>query len=135
MQAFPFGDIVFKMDDKKPFFHLNYGRLSLMLGILGLCSCFFIFPSGIFIGFFFGFCGITSAVLAKKSRSFLRGSSVGLVTGILSLGISLLFFASLLSFYTMLGDPQAGPQFTKIMLRMLKDYQIPMEQFVKMMQF
>lgn len=123
------------MNEKKPFLNLNFGRLSLWLGILGIFSSFFIFPGGIFLGFFFGMCGITCAVLAKKSRMFLPGSSAGLVAGGISLGLSLVFFTSLLSFYTMLNDPTAGPQFTKIMLRMLKEYHIPMEQFVKMMQF
>lgn len=121
------------MDMNAPRFQLNYSKYGMFLGTFGLVSSLLMFPSGIYIGFFCGFVGLVCLVIGKRTQGRMRGQTLGLVFCVLSLLASLLFFASLLSFYTALNDPQYGPRFTKIMLQLLEQNGIPLDEFTRLM--
>ena len=105
----------------------------MFLGTFGLVSCLLMFPSGIYIGFFCGSVGFVCLMLGKRTQGRIQGQTLGLVLCVLSLLASLLFFASLLSFYTALNDPQYGPRFTQIMLQLLEQNHIPLDEFTRLM--
>ena len=114
----------------------NFTKLSgysLISSIIGTVSYMLMFPSGIYPGFLMSVLGITGGMLSRPYTKRSASSSAAVVIGIINIIICIAAFHGLDSLYTLLRDPEAGPQISSFILDMLSRYGVSPETFVQIM--
>ncbi len=114
----------------------NYTRLakySMMLSVLGAVSYMLMFPSGIYYAFLCGVIGVSGGILTRKYSTNRGSCNAAVIVGIIDIIFSFLAFHGLNSLYSALRDPELGPQMSRFILEMLKQYGISSDTFVSIM--
>lgn len=109
----------------------DYGRYSLICGISGFVLLLFFFPSGMYLGFFFGSIGFACALVSRRITG--KAYIPGFILCGLCVAFSLFFFFTLLSFYDAIRDPVIGPRFLEMFQNLMEQQGIPLEEFTEIM--